>query len=84
MRFTSNLPVRRCEFEPAQARDLTQPQIEQWASLPIEQPAQVEDHSIFIFFNGPLHLVGQTPFHDRQKASLDIGREDRQFQFAGE
>jgi hypothetical protein len=68
--FTSNPPVHHCEFEPIQAHDLLQLQIERWESLPIEQQAQVEVASNFAFFDAPLHLAEDLFCTGRERCSL--------------
>jgi hypothetical protein len=84
VRFASNPPAHHCEFELIQARDLTIFRIERWASLPIEQRAQLEVARLFAFLDAPLQAVEDGLLHRILNALVDIGREDRQFQFGGE
>jgi hypothetical protein len=84
MRFTSNPPAHRCEFEPIQARDITQFPISKLANLPIEQWAQTEIASLLAFVDAPLHVVEDGYFHRLLNALVDIGCEDCHFQLGGE
>jgi hypothetical protein len=72
------------EFEPIRARDRTQLPMDRWASLPIEQRAQAEIASLLALVDAPLHVVEGGYFHRLLNVLVDIGREDRQFQFGGE
>jgi hypothetical protein len=84
MRFTSNPPAHPCELEPIQASDLTQLPIDRGASLPIEQRAQAEIPSFWLW--STLHFILSIDgcFQRLLNALVDIGREDRQFRFGGE
>jgi hypothetical protein len=84
MRFTSNPPVHRCEFESVQNQELTQTSIERWATLPIQQRAQAEIASLVALVDAPLEIVEDDIFQRLLNALVDIGRENRQFRFGGD
>jgi hypothetical protein len=56
-RFSSLPHSHHCEFHSLNAPELSQPQIERSASLPLEQRAQAEFASLTAFMDAPLEIV---------------------------
>jgi hypothetical protein len=81
IRFTSNPPLRYCEFESIEVHEPTQTSIDQWAGSSIGQQAQAEIASLIALIDAPLEIVEEGAFHRLLNALVHIGREDREFQF---